>query len=289
MGEKIIVAYRRQGLGDCLLQAANAWLHAKETESKLLIAWYNSLYIKQQDRNAFFNFFDLPDNIDGVEIIRQEKITTLVRLAIFTARIHSRIVNIKKKLGLKTNNRTNNTCQLSNNICIMYGCFEPNNHKLKIFFDSLRLRKNLHQKVKYFTKENFLEKKVIGVHVRYYPTNLPFSNHTKLWVIEEVALKRIQNKIKNAKRILGDDSIIFLSTDSLMVQKEIIQRFNNVVVYKTLLSRENREVEFHVEHGIKFGEETIIEMFLLSKCDLLVRYTGSWFSHYASLYVKVVD
>jgi len=289
MGDKIIVAYRKLGLGDCLLQAANAWLHAKETQSKLLIAWYNSLYIEQKDKNAFFNFFDLPDNIAGVEIIRQEEITIFVRFAIFMTRLHSRIIKIKKKLGLISQDRTDLSCRLSSKISVMYGCFGPNNDKLKIFFDSLKLKIELQQKIKNFTDINFIGKKVVGVHVRYYPSYLPFSNHTKLWEVEEDALKRIQNKIENAKRKLGEDSIIFLATDSLMVQKAVTQKFNNVVIYKTLLPRKKRDVEFHVEYGIKFGEESIMEMFLLSKCDLLVRYTSSWFSHYASLYVKVVD
>ncbi len=67
--ERIFILHRTDaGLGDCIVNAGNAWLFAKKHNCNLLIAWCNFSYLEIKNLNAFTHYFDVPDEIEGVRL-----------------------------------------------------------------------------------------------------------------------------------------------------------------------------------------------------------------------------
>jgi hypothetical protein len=130
---------------------------------------------------------------------------------------------------------------------------------------------------------------VIGVHIRYYGQNLPHSDHSDSWLDEKGALASCIDKVKEAVAGLGESEyVVFLCTDSSMVQDYLAGSLGNVVTYEKEFGSDSSK-ELHHELPVETAAAAIIEMFLLAKSDVLVRYPAwSWFSHYASLYAKKV-
>ena len=71
---RVILSHRNSGLGDNILAAANAWYYAKKTNRVLVICWVYSRYMTDSRENAFSFFFDVPQEIEGVPILVEEKI-----------------------------------------------------------------------------------------------------------------------------------------------------------------------------------------------------------------------
>lgn len=277
--KKILISHRRAGLGDCLIQAANSWFWAKKNNLRLYVAWYRSLYLEEKNLNAFFFLFDFPQNLEGVEIIKQNKINIIL----------FQILRITLRILKRFNFDTSNFRYLCKYIIYTDGTFSPK-PELKPFFDSLKLKDAQNQKFEEFLSKNFSGKKIIGLHVRYYPISLKYTNHSEFWINEEKTLNHIAQVVRDEQRMYNYDCFIFLSTDSIKVQKFLQKKLENVIIYKPLKPIINTNKEKHYQINCNSIEDTLIEMFLLSRCQVLMRYTNSWFAYYASLYAdKVIE
>jgi hypothetical protein len=205
---------------------------------------------------------------------------------------------------------------ISSKVIITNGCFGPH-ERLHPFFNALQLAPRLHSLVEEFTTIHFQNKKVIGVHIRYYDRNLRWTNHTNFWLDPEKALKICEEKIteaicclsstfyktvsernkitstekaeeQNDNQLSSSDYVIFLATNSAWVVDTIKCKFENVITYEKSFGSKG-EKELHVEMPVETAQASAIEMFLLAKSDVMVRYPPeSWFSYYASLYVKEI-
>ncbi len=103
------------------------------------------------------------------------------------------------------------------------------------------------------------------------------------------ALAGCLDMIKTAAAGLEESEyVVFLCTDSRVVQEFVSKSIGNVVSYEKKFGEDGSR-ELHEELPVETAEATLIEMFLLARSDILVRFPpGSWFSHYASLYVKTI-
>lgn len=307
---RFIVSHRNSGFGDNLLAAAKAWLYAKKTNRTLVIVWAPSRYLADQHENAFSRFFKVPESIGGVPVIAAPSIDVLSTLLIlhpyfFSPRPDPRLILYKvlSKAGVGTDNRfkrrlqrrqeaaeliINNLIDVRQKIIVTYGCYGPN-RDLKPFFDALELRAELKERVNEFAEKNFRSKKIIGAHIRYYNQNMPLSEHTKYWLDHANALAGCLDMIKTAAAGLEESEyVVFLCTDSRVVQEFVSKSIGNVVSYEKKFGEDGSR-ELHEELPVETAEATLIEMFLLARSDILVRFPpGSWFSHYASLYVKTI-
>jgi len=306
---KSVVCYRNSGFGDNLFQAACGWLYAKNCNRSLLINWTNSRYLSNKKLNAFFYFFTIPNSILGVEIIKTNKINLLLRLksthflnvlfsilnVFYLKLISNKTENIfyKKKsrllqnISIKEHNLIDKNINVSNKIVYFRACISNLTNEVKPFFDSIKPSEEILNEIENFTNKYFKNKKVIGVHVRYYNKNLVKSDHTKYWIDEDLGLKTIYEKIQKAiNKVNNNDYVIFLATDSSLPNEYIKTNFSNVVSFPKTFGI-NSAKELHEELPQETAKATIAEMFLLAKSDILVRFPpGSWFSHYASLYVE---
>lgn len=307
---KVIISHRNNGFGDNLIAAANAWYYAKHTHRALAIVWQPSRYLENKRLNAFSHFFRVPEEIDGVPVVTEQSVDSVSLYIIsrphyyvpfpdpllLAYRLCSRVLNssdglfkqrIKKKQD-KIDSIIENLEDLENRALVTHGCYSPHDY-LKPFFDSIELAPDIKKVVEEFAEENFKDKKVIGVHIRYYSPNLGFSNHRAYWQDQIKALSSCIDMIKKAAAGLKEsDYVVFLSTDGPVVQEFLSQSLDNVVFYEKEFGTDSSK-ELHEELPVETAESSLIEMFLLAKSDILVRYPpGSWFSYYASLYVKEI-
>ncbi|HVY55283.1 MAG TPA: nodulation protein NodZ, partial [Thermodesulfobacteriota bacterium] len=83
--------------------------------------------------------------------------------------------------------------------------------------------------------------------------------------------------------------VIFLCTDSRMVQDFLTGSIGNVITYEKDFGSDSSK-ELHQELPVETAAASVIEMFLLAKSDVLVRFpTWSYFSCYGSVYAgKIV-
>ncbi|MEW6144259.1 MAG: nodulation protein NodZ [Thermodesulfobacteriota bacterium] len=305
---KVIISCRNSGFGDNLLAAANAWYYAKNTGRALVIYWYHSRYLADKSENAFSHFFEIPASIEGVPIITASRIDRLSGFLLL--HLHYLLprpdplmyfYRTTSKLGIRsdyrltrrirkrfdeTDERLRAMADLNQRVIVTHGCFVPN-EKLRPFFDALSLNEAYRTRADAFADAHFREKKVIGVHIRYYNQNMLPSDHTKYWLDQVNALSVCLDKIQKAAAGLEEQEyVVFLCTDSRLVHDFISGSIGNVVAYEKEFGRDSSK-EMHEELPEETAAATVIEMFLLAKSDVLVRFPpGSWFSHYASLYAK---
>ena len=308
--KRVIISQRNSGLGDNLLAAANAWYYAQQTNRSLAIVWQPSRYLAESNANAFSRFFSIPENIEGVPTIVEPSIDTasvvLLSHPLYylpypdpILPIYKLVSTITKSVDKRFKERVykkqrvidgiiENQEDIKHRALITHGCYEPHDY-LKPFFDSISLKPKYQEKVDGFADKYFKNKKVIGVHVRYYNGSMTSSNHTEYWQDQVKALSTCLSKIKQAVvRLKESNYVIFLSTDSRLVQDFLAQSIDNVVFYKKEFGRDLSK-ELHEELPVETATSTLIEMFLLARSDILVRFPpGSWFSHYASLYAKEI-
>lgn len=267
-------------------------------------------------------------NIDGSlhPFLLQPIVAVLFFLYRVTDRINLKRLNVILGLGAidarinrrrKLENSITLGKEINSKVVITNGCFGPH-ERLRPFFDALQLVPGLRSLADEFAMANFHRKKVIGVHIRYYNQNLRWSGHTNFWLDPEMALKMCEEKINEAiyrlsspdhyttgewewkkhtsimkaedpnGRQSSSDYLIFLTTNSAWVHDAIKRRYENVITYEKSFGSHGSK-EMHVEVPVETATASAIEMFLLAKTDIMVRYPPeSWFSHYASLYVKEI-
>src|SRR5262245_634488 len=314
---KVIVSYRNAGLGDNLLAAATAWYYAKGTGRSLMICWVYSRYMIDNKENAFAYFFEPPQEIQGTPIIVEKRIDRLSGIILVHWKylfpypdlrcIYHRVI---EKMGINKHCSSPPNGQLEfafdrrkkkeeqiiyelkevkQKVLVADSCYSPQ-AKLRPFFDALQLRLRFSSQVEDFAARHFHNKTVIGVHIRYYDKQLPqSSHHAPFWLDPEQSLKLCRDKIQEAVRKAGSaNHVIFLATDSASVNDYIKKQFDGVVTFNKEFGTDATK-ELHEELPVETAAAAIVEMFLLAKSDVLVRFPPqSWFSHYASLYVKEI-
>jgi len=296
MKKKLIISNRECGFGDNLLNAANLWLYAKKTNCALSICWYRSIYLDaKRFENAFYHFFDFPDSLEGVPIIRTNSV-----FFYYQKRIVRLLHQIAVKIGIEKKEISNQRDILTGKIvnarkCLIINeCLDPNFFNVKElypFFDALSLRTDLYQKLNKFAEKHFQHKKVIGIHIRYYSVDLVHSHHTKYWLDEAGEIKKIEENIEKEIKGLQEEYVLFLCTDSYDIQQHFLKKGykNLIVLFKLKKMERHKGKELHSSSlSIQTTENSLLEMFLLAKCNTLIRNTNSWFNFYASIYVNQI-
>ena len=137
------------------------------------------------------------------------------------------------------------------------------NNLLKKYFKYIKIKKKFHNKVDIFSKKNFKNQKILGVHFRGSTYKVarghafPFT--TKL-IIKEI--NTLINKYGYEK--------IFLVTEEKKYLKEFINEYGKKCIYFNNFRMEKVDL-FKIYprtlHRFKLGEEILIDTLLLSKCD----------------------
>ncbi|HVY54844.1 MAG TPA: nodulation protein NodZ [Thermodesulfobacteriota bacterium] len=295
-----------------MISAANVWSYAKNTKRTLVIIWAPSRYLSDKYENAFSHFFSVPETIGGVPVIVEKRIDRLsafiIAYSVILLPLPDPLIllyGILFKLGLNVRERLKNRRdkrqvfvdrtisgrrESSWKIFITNGGYFQCEDEMKVFFDAIRLNPEFRGEAEEFAEKHFKNKKVIGVHIRYYGKSLPHSDHTHLWLDETNALMSCFNKIKAVVAEMKESEyVIFLCTDSRLVYDFLTRSIGSIVTYEKDFGSDGSK-ELHQELPVETAAASIIEMFLLAKSDVLVRFPEwSWFSYYGSLYAgKIV-
>ena len=311
---KKLIVRRNAGLGDNLLATAHAWYYAQQTGRDLEISWAPSMYFIDKSVNSFGTFFKVPEKIGDVNIIYNTNISFTKRLyrrlpffpgkyflpTILGELAHKLLRNnapdFFKKMSEKRRNWLMNIIEdgrsFDKNIIVFnthFNFLDP--QKIKPFFDAIELLPEYQERVDEFRNKYFQGKKVVGVHVRYYDKNLPFSNHTPYWLEPNESFEHIKNELeKIIKKLDADDYVIYLATDNEIVFDYFSKNIDKLVVYNKKFQNITFTASLHHKVEENSYEDDLIEMFLLADSNVLYRYppSGSWFSFYASLYADEV-
>lgn len=311
MKNKKVISRRNAGFGDNLFAAAHAWYYAKKTNRTLEVSWSPSMYLDDKSTNAFGFFFDFPSTIEGVPVVAKEKIGAFSRLVrslpvtpsrlfipAVLAEISNRVLKDKspdyfKKMANRRQEWVEDVVthgkEVKKKNLILNGCYGFLKEETKPFFQEIKLKEKYQKKHDEFVAKNLAGKKVIGVHIRYYDKNLPKNNHTQYWLEPEKSLKIINDNLRKIVDEFNDPNyVIFLATDNKMVHDSITAEFDQVVTYEK--NFDIVQIGMHLHLPVESAFNGLVEMYLLAQSDVLYRFppSGSWFSHYGSIYAKKV-
>ena len=168
----------------------------------------------------------------------------------------------------------------SQNVLVTNGFFSKNMKKnyhsdknlIRIFKKYIKIKKKFFKSANYFEKKNFLNKKVLGVHLRgtdrKTTTNHPFPpTIAQMYQLVDCAISKYKfNKI-------------FLITDQEKYLKLFQIKYGNLLCFRKETFRSNQSKIFDLKvrknHRYEIGRDNIEEMLILSKLKYLICTTSN--------------
>lgn len=143
--------------------------------------------------------------------------------------------------------------------------------KEKIIRENIILNDPVLEKINRFVEEKKLDNNTIGIHIRY-TDKKPDSSFDKLY--EEI------------EKVYKSGMNLFLATDNKAIIDMFQSKYGNVILYPKYLPDEQKEglhqwALYNKQEGLKttMFEESIIDMWLLAKCEYLIYQRNSSFSN----------
>ncbi len=305
---KLVVSRRNTGFGDCIMSMISAWHYAKCTGRTLIIDWRRSPYVKEKHKNAFSAFFKPVAAIGDVPVICDDAIKTLGiptpvylghgiyqtgRLAAFIKRLK---IVVKPGLFIDAFLRKmidelylfKPIHDVPESTVIFRSCLPAlaELQDCQLVLRHLTPREGIQKEIEQYVQANFSGKKVIAVHVRH-GNGGDIMGHAEYWEDEARVIHEICQEIKRTKEKVGQDSLVFLCTDSKKIQETMRALFPGIIARQKYF-RPNNSGELHDRSTIalpgaeEMGSDALTEMFLLSRAHALITYPpGSYFSFYA--------
>lgn len=145
-------------------------------------------------------------------------------------------------------------------------------------------RPEISARIKKWKAEHFGSGPVIGVHIRFMDTKIPWLPSIQLRTSLDsffVAIDRIMAKEPQA--------VIFLATDNQEAQRLVEERYPKVIATEKWFPTTGHEMHQNPECTDRLNNavEALIDMYLLSECDYLVFPSSSTFSYISSLLANI--
>ncbi len=152
-----------------------------------------------------------------------------------------------------------------------------------VFFSALHPVSEVQHAVEAFLSSFAQDEKWIGLHVRH-GNGGDIMGHAPYWDFFENAIERCKKAVDAARRQIGNDAKVFLSTDSVEVLDALKRSIDGVFVRQKEF-REPGTGELHLgNHAWTGRDDALVEMLLLARSSVLIRYPpGSFFSFYAAV------
>ncbi|WP_305887429.1 nodulation protein NodZ [Bradyrhizobium sp. CCGB20] len=294
MKERFVVSRRRTGFGDCLWSLAAAWQYAKRTGRTLVIDWRGSCYLDEPFTNAFGVFFEPIQSIAGVRVICDEQINQLSFPGPFfpawwnrpsidcVYRPNEQIFRERDELRrlFEDQNDTHANTVVCD-ACLMWGCDQDAERQI---FQAVKLRSEIQSRIDAIYQEHFGGRSVIGVHVRH-GNGEDVMGHAPYWVDPQLALGQVCAAIEKAKALPHAKPVtVFLCTDSPKVLRQVSAWFPDLFSISKRFQADQAGPLHSAELGAEGGFSALIEMYLLARCDTVIRFPPtSAFTRYARL------
>ncbi|WP_024519947.1 nodulation protein NodZ [Bradyrhizobium sp. Tv2a-2] len=299
MNDRFVVSRRRTGFGDCLWSLAAAWRYAQRTRRTLAIDWRGSCYLDQPFTNAFAVFFEPIQDIAGVPVVCDNQINQFSFPGPFFPlwwnkspieclyRPDEQIFRERDELSeLLESQEDSDANTVVCDACLMWRCDQEAERQI---FRSIKLRSEIQLRIEAIYREHFRDHSVIGVHVRH-GNGEDIMAHAPYWADPELAFRQICAAVDKAKTLPHSKPVkVFLCTDSAQVLAQISDAFPSVfTVLKSFQAHQTGPLH-SAALGVDGGSSALIEMYLLGRCDTVVRFPPtSAFTRYASLFVPRV-
>ncbi|MGY8668925.1 nodulation protein NodZ [Bradyrhizobium sp. UFLA05-109] len=294
MKERFVVSRRRTGFGDCLWSLASAWQYAKRTGRTLVIDWRGSCYLDEPFTNAFGVFFEPIQDIAGVPVICDDRINQLSLPGPFfptwwnrpsidcVCRPDEQIFRERDELRqlFEAQDDTHANTVVCD-ACLMWGCDQDAERQI---FRAVKLRSEVQARIDAIYQEHFEGRSVIGVHVRH-GNGEDIMGHAPYWADPERALQQVCTAIEKAKAASYQKPVrVFLCTDSPKVLDRVSSMFPDLFTTSKRFQAVQAGPLHSAELGAEGGFSALIEMYLLGRCDTVIRFPPtSAFTRYARL------
>ncbi|WP_404294690.1 nodulation protein NodZ (plasmid) [Microvirga sp. RSM25] len=296
MKDRFVVSRRRTGFGDCLWSLAAAWSYAQRTGRVLAIDWRGSCYLDQPFTNAFPVFFERIEEIAGVPVICDDSINQILFPGPFFPpwwnkpsidgiyRPDEQVFRERDDLSLLFQAEGDSEANtVVCDACLMWRCDQGAERQI---FRSIKPKSEIQAQIDAIYREHFKGHSVIGVHVRH-GNGEDIMEHTPYWAHPELALQQVCAAIRKAKALPHPRPVmVFLCTDSAQVRDHVAGVFPDLLTIPKRFQVDQAGPLHSAALGIDGGVSALIEMYLLGRCDTVIRFPPtSAFTRYARLFV----
>jgi len=149
--------------------------------------------------------------------------------------------------------------------------------------EALRPVKKIREAVDSYHKVYLRSAPLIGLHVRH-GNGGDIMGHASSWQSFHTAIERCKRAVEFARDRVGANAAVFLCADSADVETEIRTNISGVIC-RPKPYRPSGAGELHRGGAAAARlDDALIEMLLLARCNILIRYpAGSFFSFYAAV------
>ena len=309
MPQKYLILKGCAGLGNRIFSILNAISYSKKTGRKLIIDWSDGQFGKKHN-NIFHKFFyiddevfsdislnDMKNEIDcfppyfngklNCSIYDLYKVGVPNKYVLFLNKFKNRRKHlwVKKtyknsKYGFKEIFDKDNfnfghlLSEKIDNKLLIYSDFVPQSINPNLI-EKIKLKSALSREVEEWEEKYKLNFNFVGIHVR---------------STDKEPKKSLNNLISYIK-MYHPKNPIFLSTDNIYIEKKINLIFDNVLFYKKKLPSPNTNRGIHMwgldnldeDYNERMLKDSIMDMWLLSKCKFLLYQGSSSFSGVSKL------
>jgi hypothetical protein len=301
MSHRYALSTRRSaGLGDFLISLCAAWRFARLTQRTLVADWRHTVFAPASNRNLFPFCFEPQAEIAGVPFIGDD----MIQQMLLPHPRHPEIWNDERILqhcfmrppaGQLTDRdaavaliRSGTDVEAPTVVfdaCLSDGVVSW--REARTFLEALHPVGYLADQVAAFRDAHLRPGPSIGLHIRH-GNGGDIGAHAPYWESFDKAIDRCRTAVGMARAQLGYDGTMLLCTDSVEVQRVLIEVLPGVICRHKAF-RAAGTGEFHLHHDRQHSAEqqrndSLVEMLLLAECDALIRYPrSSFFSFYAAV------
>lgn len=292
---RFVLSLRKTGLGDRLICLCAAWIYARSTGRTLIADWRYSRYLANVE-NLFPHVFIPRQCLGGVDFNGEARLDTSelplpthpvawgrpdLIAAPWKAAADAFPLERSRALTLIRNAADVDAATVVFNACL--------SDAVERFADAHDFLNALEPQPSYCAEASAFDAKYfgagirIGLHIRH-GNGGNIMGHTPSWRSHAAAIKRCRDAVEYARGKLGQQTPVFLATDSAEVEKEIKAQIAGVIS-RPKVFRPAGAGELHLGPEAPDGlQDAIIDMLLLSRSDVLIRYpAASFFSFYPAV------
>lgn len=275
------------GLGNRILALSTALWYSRITKRKIIVDWQDGSY-GDGKRNVFFHYFDCPIALD-LDILQSN---LSIYPPIWQNNLAKTFGGLKHILNLSESQMSCDISQVNYlEDMVVFCSYTHKTGKIKKFLTGdfadfskldtrgiikailgteLQLKANIQAEVDKFAQQHFTGS-VLGVHVRY--TDM------------KVDLDKIHRQVG---KILAKNQpyIIFLATDSQKVKEDFLARYPRVITTDKWFPESGTRLHQNwseCSDRLRNGQEALIDLYLLARCDHLIYSSQSSFGYLASI------
>ncbi len=293
---RIVIAKRWTGFGDCIVSLLAAFRFARQTGRTLIADWRFSAYAPAWHCNSFALAFEPQPLLGGVPFLGDDRVNDLA----LTGPFHPTIWDAEKLHLPPTGGEIGDEAaavaligsgsDVAEPVVVFDTCLAhaaPSPVECRRLLGELRPQPRIVGAVEAFAAEHFAGRSVVGVHVRH-GNGGNIMGHAKFWTQPARAIGRVIGATQRAVRALkahaGIAPLVFVCTDSPAVEAALRIALPEMVT-RPKTFRERGRGELHLgAQASALRDDALVEMFLLARCDVLVRFPpGSFFSFWGAV------